>query len=67
MCKTNSDSTLDSEENLLKFKQDIRMGMKLDWHFEHGLVVAARLVAKNISETYLLGFSCTAMAQIYRE
>ena len=58
-----------TQDNLLKFKQSIRMGKKGDLSdFECGMVVGARWAGLSISETAdLLGFSRTTISRVYRE
>ncbi len=57
------------EEDLLKFKPNIRMGKKGDLNnFECGMVVGARQPGLSISKTAdLPGFSRTTISKVYRE
>ncbi len=57
------------EDDLLKFKPNIRMGKKWDLSdFERGMVVGARRAGLNISKTAdLLRFSSTTISRDYRE
>ncbi len=57
------------EDDLLKFKLNIRMGKKVDLSdFERGIVVGARRAGMSISKTAdLLGFSHTTISRVYRE
>ncbi len=57
------------EDDLLKFKPNIRMGKKGDLSdFERGMVVGVRRAALRISKTAdLLGFSRTTISRVYRE
>ncbi len=57
------------EDDLLKFKPNIKMGKKRDLSdFERGMVVGVRRADLSISKTAdLLGFSRTTISRVYRE
>ncbi len=57
------------EDDLLKFKQSIRMGKKGDLSdFERGMVVGDRRAGLSISKTAgLLGFSPATISRVYKE